>query len=238
MIRTLTFAASAAVLTASVPASAMTNFASYSPLTNAANLIFTPGANGTGTVTSVAGAPVTFRFLNAAGTQSVFDTAATFALSTTTQPGAIFGSTAIASTNAGTISFTALNPVSYLGHTGTNLLTAVFSGATFAATIGGSVASLFTSQPPSMVTFTSDFLRFGGTTERDISIAIDAINPKVGVGRNGLGSFSGSSAGLFGALGGSGSPSAVPEPAAWLLMVAGFGLVGTMRRRATASVAA
>ena len=34
------------------------------------------------------------------------------------------------------------------------------------------------------------------------------------------------------------APPAVPEPAAWTLMIAGFGIVGTaLRRRAAASVA-
>jgi len=111
-------------------------------------------------------------------------------------------------------------------------LTASFSGGKFLGLIGGSVASYVNSQPPSAVTFTSDFIDFSQTTARDISLAINAINPSISGGPNGLGDFSGTASGLFGADLSSGSGNdIVPEPAAWMMMVAGFGLVGVMTRR-------
>jgi len=239
MNRLIFACATAAAVLSAVPAAAITNFASFSALSNSPNIGFTAGSGGSGSVASLEGAPVTFRFLDALGTTSVFDTTAIFSFMTNTLPGTIVGKTAIASTTGGTISFTAKNPVSYLGRTGTNLLTATFNEGTFTGVVGGSVASFFASQPPSSVTFTSDFLKFGKTTERDIAVAIDAINPKIGLGKRGLGNFTGSAGGLFGVDGVGGSPSPVPEPAAWGMLVAGFGLVGTMtRRRSRLSVAA
>lgn len=220
---------------ASVPAAAITTFATFTPTSNAANINFTGGAGGTGVVSSAPGSAVTFRFLDAAGTTSVFDVGATFNFLASTVGGIVAGGLGIAPATTGTASFTSTGAVNYNGHTGTNLLTAVFRGGAFSGLIGGSVASYVNSQPPSNVTFTSDFIDFSQTTARDISIAINAINPLISGSSSGLSSFDGTASGNFGANLSAGSGSGVvPEPAAWAMMVAGFGLVGAMtRRRAT-----
>ena len=224
--------AGAVAVIAVVPASAITTFATFSPANNSSNFNFTAGAGGTGTVTSTPGSPVTFRFLDATGTNSVFDVAATFNFLASTAAGIVAGGLGIAPATAGILNFTAAAPTTFNGHTGTNLLTASFFGGMFLGLIGGSVASYVNSQPPSAVTFTSDFIDFSQTTARDISVAINAINPSISGGPSGLGDFSGTASGLFGADLSSGSPNGVvPEPASWAMMVAGFGLIGAMKRR-------
>lgn len=229
--------AAAAAMVPSVPVAAITTFATFTPTTNASNITFTTGAGGTGSLDSMA-APVTFRFLDPTGTTTVADFSAVFALTAATGPGTMAGGLGIAPSTTGDLSFTTASAVTFDGHTGTNLLTAHFTGGSLVGLVGGSVASFVTSQPPGTVTFTSDFLSFAGSTSRDIALAIDAINPSLSGGPSGLANFLGTVSGNFGADLSSGSGSDVPEPAAWVMMVAGFGLVGTIRRRTPRSVAA
>ncbi len=221
-------AAASAAMMAVVPASAITTFASFTPLNNGSNINYSAAD---GSVTSTPGSQVTFRFLDPLGTNTVFDTAATFNLTTGTSAGIVAGGLGIAPATSGTINFTAAAPVTFNGKTGTNLLTASFTGGAFSGLIGGSVASYINSQPPSAVTFTSDFIDFSQTTARDLSLTIDAINPGIVGGPSGLADFAGTAGGLFGADLSSGSGLTVPEPASWAMMVVGFGLVGAMTRR-------
>ena len=231
MRKIISLAAGLGAAVATIPAAAITTFATFTPTSNVANINFV-GAGNAGAIASTPASPVTFRFLDATGTTSVFDVSAIFNFAAGITGGTIVSGIAIAPATAGTTSFTSVAPVTFNGHTGTNLLTAAFTGGAFTGLVGGSAASYVNSQPPSAVTFTSDFLDFSQTTARDISIAINAINPSIGGGPGGLGDFSGSASGLFGADLSSGAGNdIVPEPAAWVMMVAGFGLVGVMTRR-------
>ena len=216
---------------ASVPSDAVTTFATFTPLTNSPNMEFTAGPSGAGTVASIPGSPVTFRFLDPAGTTSVFNITANFNFLAATAGGLVAGGLGIAPATAGSFTFTSLGAVTYNGRTGTNLLTGVFTGGVFSGLAGGSVASFVNSQPPSNVMFTSDFYDFSQTTVRDIAIAINAINPMLETSPGGLASFAGTASGNFGADLSDGSGLTVPEPASWAMMVAGFGLIGAMRRR-------
>lgn len=228
-------AAAAFAALATVPAGAVTAFASFSPLSNAANIEFIADANGAGTVSSIPGSPVTFRFLDPTGTNSVFDTTANFNFLATTEGGLAAGGLGIAPATAGSFTFTSLGAVTFNGRTGTNLLTAAFTGGVFSGLAGGSVGSFVNSQPQSSVTFTSDFFDFAQTTARDISIAINAINPPLEVSQGGLNAFAGTASGNFGSDLTDGSGATVPEPASWAMMVAGFGLIGAVRRRRSGS---
>lgn len=224
--------AAVALLAATTPAAAITTFATFSATSNAPSVEFAGAANGAGTLSSVA-QPVTFRFLDASG-GAFKDFDATFNLLATTTGGLVAGGIGIAPVASGNLSFTTAAAVTYLGSTGTNLLTAMFSGSAVTAQIDGSTANYGVSTPPSSVTFTSDFLDFSNSTARDLAFAITGINPSVSASsfNGGTGVFAGTITGSFSAdaFDGNGLPS-VPEPATWALMIGGFGMVGTAMRR-------
>ena len=219
------------------PAAAITAFATFSPTSNVPNIAYTGVTAGVGSVVSTA-APVTFRFLDASGSTSVADFDAIFNLNAATSGGSVMFGLGIAPVTLGTFSFTSAAPVSFNGNTGTNLLSGSFSGGAFTGLVGGSVASYINSAPPSIVTFTSDFIDFSDSTARDLAFGIDAINPRIAASATGLGDFSGTVSGNFGADGVAGMPGGVPEPASWAMLVAGFGLIGVVSRRRTQRVVA
>ncbi len=227
-----------AAMSFATSASAITAFASFIPTSSISNIDFNGAANGAGLLSSTA-APVTFRFLNPSGA-GFADFAATFNLAATTSAGAVFGGLGIAPVTTGTLSFLSSSAVTYNGHTGVNLLTAAFTSGALTGNIGGSTANYGTSTPPYIVTFTSDFLDFSTSTARDLALAINAINPLLSASNTngGLAQFSGTVSGNFGADATGGIGSTVPEPAAWAMLIAGFGIVGAAMRRRTAALAA
>lgn len=228
--------ATALGLALAAPVAAITTFASFIPTSSFPNIFFT-GTTSAGVLSSAA-APVTFRFLDPNGV-SLADFAATLNFTAATGSAIAAGGIGIVPVTTGTISFTSAAPVTYNGVTGTNLLTATFSGGALTALIGGSTASYANSFPPNAVTFTSSFLDFTATTARDLSLAINAINPSITASSTtGVADFAGTASGNFGADLAAGSPAGIPEPATWGMMVIGFGLIGVSRRRYIRSVTA
>jgi len=222
--------AGAAMLLAAAPVSAVTIFAAFTPASNQPNIQYSGSVAGNGTISDL-GQLVHFSFLNPDGSTNGTAFDATMTLNATTGAGATVGGLAVLPVLTGTISFTTASAVTYGGHTGTNLLTANFTGGSFASLLGGTTATYGNSTPPNVVNFTSDFLNFSGSTTRDIALAVNAINPPVGVLFGGRRLHSGSVSGNFGADISSGSPQgAVPEPASWALMFVGFGLAGSVLR--------
>lgn len=222
----------AAGLAFAAPAMAITSFATFSAVSDAPSVEFTGAANGAGTLTSTA-QPVTFRFLGTGGgAPTDFD--AIFNLAATTTAGTVTFGQGIAPVSSGNLSFTSASAVTYGGATGTNFLTAMFSGSAVTGQIGGSTATYGVSFPPSMVTFTSDFLDFSNSEARDLAFTITGINPSLNADAffGGTGTFAGTITGSFSAdnFAGAGLPT-VPEPATWALMIGGFGMVGTAMRR-------
>ena len=231
MSKLAVFGVGAALLLAAAPASAVTTFADFSPASNAPNILYVGADDGSGTLSSV-DQLVHFHFLNPDGSVSGTTIDAMNNLTATTGAATVVGgSLALLPITNGTLTFTATAPVTWGGHTGTNLLSVDFSGGFLSAILGGSTASYGNSTPPFTVNFTSDFLDFSSSTARDLALAIDAINPYVGFAFGGSRFNLGTMSGNFGADATSGNPQGVvPEPASWALMFAGFGLVGSVLR--------
>ena len=86
--------------------------------------------------------------------------------------------------------------------TRTNLLTAVFSpdGNTpsLVGADGGNSATFSATTPDNVVTFTSDFLRFGLTTQRNLAFSFSSVTPALALGSgNFLNSFTAAATGTF-----------------------------------------
>jgi len=231
MSKLAVFGAGAALALAAAPASAITIFADFTPASTNPNVTYVGDDSGAGTITSL-NELVHFNFLNPDGSNSSTTFDAMMNLTATTGGATVVGSSvALLPISDGLITFTALSPISWNGHTGTNLLTVNFSGGVLNAILGGSTATYGTSTPPFTVDFTSDFLDFSASTARDLAFAINAINPNVGFAFGGGRLNQGSLSGNFGADSTSGNPQGVvPEPASWALMFAGFGLIGGVLR--------
>lgn len=222
--------AGAALLLAAAPASAVTIFADFTPTSSLPNIQYSGAADGSGTISDL-GQMVSFAFLNPDGSVSGTRYDASMTLAATTGAGTTTsGGLAILPVLNGSITFTAAAPVTWGGHTGTNLLTVNFTGGAFSSLLGGSTATYGNSTPPNVVNFTSDFLSFSSSTARDIALAVNAINPPVGVLFGGGRLHTGSVSGNFGSDVVSGNPQAVPEPVSWALMFGGFGIVGSVLR--------
>jgi len=145
-----------------------------------------------------------------------------------------------------TFSFKSQAPITIAGTTyaaGANLLSGtVVNNSTIGGVVGGFSAGLSNSTGQgNTVTYTSDILDFSNTVNRSFSISLDALlaavgSPAVNRGLNSgsatqsTSSFRATATGSF-----SSDPApiinAVPEPAVWGMMIAGFGVVGFQSRR-------
>jgi hypothetical protein len=108
---------------------------------------------------------------------------------------------------------------------GDNYLTVDFTDATFSFDGTGGSASLISTDPASPISYTSNVLGLPAFNFKNFSLAFSGLNPPFSVAANGYGSdFDANVAGSF-------AGSAVPEPAAWAMLIAGFGLTGAAMRR-------
>jgi hypothetical protein len=103
---------------------------------------------------------------------------------------------------------------------GTNYLTVSFSNAVLTGTLGGSSGSFLASSPSSDFVVTSDILDLSAFVLHSFSISFSGLTPPFD------GETSANRASLTGGFAG-----AVPEPASWALLIAGFGMVGMAARR-------
>lgn len=182
------------------------------------------GGSGAATITGTFPALAT---VLAFGVPGVYPVAATISASTT---GAIVlvGADLQQDGWAGTISFD-------LG--GSNFLTAAFMGGNLSVTTGPtqSAGLVVSGTCGTMLCYTSDPgpLGVSGLTIGNFALSFSGIEAVGAPGTRfgpGGGTFVASVSGTF--------AGAIPEPATWALLVAGFGLVGVMaRRRAQAAIA-
>lgn len=251
----------AAAVAVTAPASAViTTFASFSPIGTDANFYFkNSGSNGSsGTSASVytiasASSKVTgsvdvkFSFLQPAISPYVTDVTAKFTLfaSLTNTPAQSVGTAPapvflVQPGISGGFSFLSTAPIT-IGSTtyaaGANLLTGVFNqGVVFGQRLATSGSFSSATSSGATITYTSDFLSFVPTVDRDFSISLTSIQaalqalPTNSVPNRALRTFRAVSGGTF-----SSDPAptvtAVPEPAVWGLMIVGFGMVGIQSRR-------
>ena len=216
------------LLLASTPARAqLTTFASV--LTGADALQFlNNGASSTYKTTSGSAIPVVFRYSVANGTSLVnTDIAATMTISAGVTGGAggffqsMNAANMVISANAAINGKTNLLTLS----TSTGTLTkSSGSTATFAGTQGGIGGT-------DIVTFSSDFLSFVGTTVRDFTITNNSISPGLTINGNGfMDTWTGTGSGLFASNPVPQISSSAPEPTTLaLLVLGGFGIA--LRRR-------
>ena len=151
-------------------------------------------------------------------------------------PATTVGAFKIQNVATGSFSFTSTSAYTVGATTyaaGSNLLTGTFSNSTI---FGTSTSGSFSG---TTVTYTSDFLSFGATNDRDFAMSLTSITPVIFASTGkALRSFRAVAGGSF-----SSEPApiinAVPEPQVWGLLVVGFGMVGVqVRRRARQTVVA
>ncbi len=112
---------------------------------------------------------------------------------------------------------------------GMNFLTVEFANATFSFDGTGGSASLISTDPANPITYTSNLLSLPNFDFKNFSLAFTGLTPPFVVGGDGYGAaFNANIAGSF-------AGSVVPEPAGWVMLGAGFGLIGALARRRSGS---
>jgi PEP-CTERM motif len=252
MTRAFLAIAAAAAMTLAAPAAAVTTFATFSGL--GANIRFEKTGATTGNLFTIAApadtvpgaATVNFQFINpplpvlaSLGVLSAqFSMTGTVSAAATALGSGIF----VQPVASGSFSFLSTSDIT-IGSTtyaaGSNLLTGTFSNASiFGSGTSGSLSG--STVLPGTLTFSSAFLNFAVTDDRDFAISLTQISPA-------LAALAGQSLNSFTAFGGGSfssepapqfdPPPGVPEPSSWALLLAGMGLVGLAirRRRALAT---
>lgn len=123
------------------------------------------------------------------------------------------------------------------GDVTTAFLDVNFVNATFSFDGTGGSASLISTDPSNPISYTSNVLTLPAFDFRDFSLAFTALSPAFTVAANGFGTpFDANIAGSFAGSDSELNPDAIPEPSAWAMLLAGFGLVGITARRRSGRV--
>jgi hypothetical protein len=243
-------------LSAAPAQAALTSFANFTGIDANPGIRFQNSAvddvSGTGgtlyTIDSMSSAPgsrtVSFSFLPStlAGVNNVN---ATFTLTAATGSAAQTGAFLVQPNLAGSFSFLSTGAITARGITyaaGANLLSGTFNDVSIAGQNNASAASYGGSTGGgATIAFSSDFVTFNPVSSYDLSISLSSLAPLLAATPgSSLSSFEAYSTGSFSS---DPSPSgnSVPEPAAWAMLIVGFGLVGVQtrgRRAANTTVAA
>ena len=203
---------------------------------------------------AVAGAtPVSFSFLNSlspfvTNLPALFNLNATVTSSPVATSGTLPLQFKTMTGFSGSFSFVTVSALT-IGSTnyaaGSNLLSGTFSTGTIFGLTGGTSGSLSGSTPTSTIVYTSDFLDFSNTIDRDYALSLTGITSLVSNVNRGLNNTSGNAFRSFrstatGSFSSDPAPlvPGVPEPQTWGLMILGFGMVGIAARRRKTAVAA
>jgi hypothetical protein len=147
----------------------------------------------------------------------------------------------------GTMTFKSTTPITlespYFAPTtfaaGANLLTVTFNTGMIGSRNGSTSTLSGSTEGGSVVEFTSDFLDFDDVTNADLSATFSAMSTLLQVnstGNRSVSSFRATAGGQF-----SSDPAPmvvgiVPEPVSWVMMVAGFAMLGIAVRRQSRNV--
>lgn len=183
-----------------------TTFAQFFEQLGGQDFVFTNNVTSADFNTISGGSRIFFLYQNIAGLDPSLQgiqSARVYVSTTTTQP---------ATLNAGnvdqpldqimTIQIIRDTPAPVGANSRTNLLTAVIapSGQTpgIVGTSGGNAATLSATTPDHVVTFSSDFLLFGLTTQRNLAFSFSSVSPSILIGAGSfLQSFSAAASGTF-----------------------------------------
>lgn len=123
--------------------------------------------------------------------------------------------------------------------TGANLLSGTFDGVDILGNKASSSGSVLGSTLGSTLVYTSDFLDFTKSVDRDLAIALTAIKPAMGAAPgDALHTFKASSTGAFSSDPAPTITAQLPEPATWTMMMLGFGMLGAAIRQRRGVLAA
>lgn len=189
-----------------------TTFAQFFERTGGQDFVFTNNTTSADFNTINGGSPVFFIYQNITGlppSLQGIQNAHLIITTTTTQPGALnAGNVAQPLNQTVTVQIIRDTPAGVGGGLQTNLLTAVFSPSADTPAIvgasGGSSSTLSASTPNHVVTFSSDFLSFFATTNRNLAFSFSSVTPTLSLGS---GSFLQSSTGV-----GTGTFASNPPP--------------------------
>lgn len=240
----LVLTAMAATTLGSVPAAAITTFASFSPADTSPNVRYTDGllftaAGGVGGPSSV---NVLFNIL-VGGFPALQGVSASYTLNAAIPAGTLPAAGAFNLDNASGVfsilSNEAINAGGIMYAAGSNLLSGSFGSGFLDGTIDGTSGVVRGStEGGASIVYTSDFLDFSDVVVFDFSLPLTAVTQSFGPAGGTIRDFNASMGGQF-ASEPMPSVGGVPEPTTWAMLVLGFGLVGvTARRRKPVAVTA
>jgi len=169
-----------------------TTFAQFFERNGTQDFVFTNNTSSADFNAVGGGSPIFFIYSNIVGLDPSLQgiqNAHLFVTTTTTQSGSLSGGTVTQPLNQ-TVTVQIIRdtpaPVGIGAGSRTNLLTAVFSPSGNTPAIvgsnGGNSATLSATTPDHVVTFTSDFLLFGLTTQRNLAFSFSSVAPSVALG--------------------------------------------------------
>lgn len=169
-----------------------TTFAQFFERNGTQDFVFTNNTTSANFDAVSGGSPIFFIYSNIVGLDPSLQgiqNAHLFITTTTTQSGTLSGGTVTQPLNQ-TVTVQIIRdtpaPPGVGSGSGTNLLTAVFSPSGNTPAIvgsnGGNSATLSATTPDHVVTFTSDFLLFGLTTQRNLAFSFSSVAPSLALG--------------------------------------------------------
>jgi hypothetical protein len=244
IMKKLSLVALAAAALFAVPASATVSLASVASVTvanSSSNMRFVRAPNGlsgnlisgTGTTASWASVGFTFGAGSLANALGSINAEMLADLSANTAAQAL-GTLQIQAFNAGSISFRSVSAIVLGGQTfaaGSNLLSYSFGSGLATLAGSGRSGSINVAGTAGDFTVSSDFLDFAAVGEHDFAVMLSGLSANLGfTAGQVLNGFTGTGNMQFNTNVGASVIPGIPEPANWLMLIMGFGVVGGLAR--------